>query len=89
MNYIFGLRLSRNPRNHQFSQHMHVRGRSRSLTLDDLRKVSIQYHRFNVIVMFCPKSLIMSPSQSMATSYVAENAISVKNQSAVAQRMTS
>ena len=47
------------------------------MTSNDLGKVKMQCHKPDMI-MFWPKSRIMFPFQSVAASYVAENAISVK-----------
>ena len=75
---IFGLRTSRNPQNRQFRHYRWVWVRPLSVTSDDLRKVKTQCHGSDVVI-FWPKSRIMPPFQSRATSYVPENAISVKN----------
>ena len=77
ISHIFDLRSSRNPQNRQVGHHRYVWDQPRSVTSDGLWKVKIQWQRSDV-VMFWPKSCIISPFPLIAASCVAENTIFMK-----------
>ena len=88
ISHIFSLRTSRKPQNRHSSHYWYVWGHPRSMTSDDLRMVYMQCQRSHV-VMFWPKSCIISPFLLMAADYVSETTISWKNRSEAVPLMTS
>ena len=66
ISHVFGLRTSRNPQNRQISHYRYVWGQSRSMTLDDLRKVQMQSQRSDVVMCWSKQTCIrLIPNQSI------------------------